>query len=95
MTGLFAEADLGHSSAYHADVQAHRNWMLAAAIAGVFTAGAVGVESRVSARWARQLLLVLLIVTTGLILIGGDRGALLVYAHGAGVRSGSTDAPGP
>lgn len=85
VTGLFAEADLGISFAHHAEVRAHRNWMLAATIGGILTAGAVGLESRVRRISTRGLLLVLLVVTTGLILIGSDRGVLLVYGRGAGV----------
>jgi uncharacterized membrane protein len=84
--GWLASESIGHDQAGHGLVHDHRDLMAAAVVVSVFAAGAAH-GSRGPLRRQRQLLpLGLLLVACLLSALGADRGGLLVYGHGVGVR---------
>ena len=87
MTGLWAADALGHDSPGHELVHVHRDFMLAASGLGLIaTLGAAALRDRqhVAAKWA---VTVLTLATIGVLTLGGDRGAALVFQHGVGVAA--------
>ena len=97
-TGLLASDQIGHDAAGHDLVHVHRNWMLAAsglALATAIAAFATRAKRSASRRWS---LFAAMLVTNVVVMLGADRGALLVFGHGIGVsdtashESGGSDA---
>jgi len=87
-TGWLAADSLGHDQPGHELVHAHRNFMLFA-LAVAMVAGGSAHWTRLAERRAKRWLPVaLLLVAFLLASLGADRGALLVYGHGVGVRKG-------
>lgn len=85
VTGLWAADGLGHDSSGHELVHVHRDFMLAASGLGLIAMlGAAALRDRqnIAARWA---LTGLVLVTVGVLTLGADRGAALVFQHGVGV----------
>jgi uncharacterized membrane protein len=106
-TGLWAADSMGHDSPGHELVHVHRNLMLAASGIGLTaTVAAFALRKRqsVGARWA---VTALLLATIGVLTIGADRGAALVFQYGMGTAAQTspaadvdshahdTQAPGP
>jgi uncharacterized membrane protein len=87
-SGLWAAGQLGHDSPGHDLVHVHRNWMLAASALGLATTVAAFVTRRSAIPGVRWLLSVLLVVTAVVLVLGADRGALLVFGDrlGSGVK---------
>lgn len=84
-TGLRAADVLGHDSPGHELVHVHRDFMLAASGLGlVATLGAAALRDRqnVMAKWG---VTVLALATIGVLTLGADRGAALVFQYGVGV----------
>jgi uncharacterized membrane protein len=81
----YAAADrMGHDSAGHDLVHTHRNFMLAASgLALALTLAAWRFHTR-GRRW-RIAFTVCSLGLVGLVALGADRGAALVYTHGVGV----------
>ena len=91
-SGYWATDQMGHSGPGHDLVHVHRDWMVATtALATVTTAGAW--LYRGGSLGPRLGLVGLLLVTGGLLTVGADRGAELVFRHGVGVlgEAPSTD----
>jgi uncharacterized membrane protein len=83
-TGLWAAKQLGHDSPGHELVHVHRNWMLLASALGLAVTIAAFATRRKATPGARWLLSGLLSVVALLIVLGADRGALLVFRYGMG-----------
>ncbi|GIW72795.1 MAG: hypothetical protein KatS3mg102_2337 [Planctomycetota bacterium] len=83
-TGLLAAEQLGHDSPGHDLVHVHRNWMYAAGALALLSAAAAFALRRSQARGARLGVGALLLATVVVLLLGADRGALLVFRHGIG-----------
>lgn len=95
-TGLLAEERLGHDSPGHDVVHVHKYFMLATTAAGLVTALVAWLTRKRGPRWAWTWG-ASLIVTVALMILGADRGGLLVFGHGVGTTSpgeGPGGAPG-
>jgi uncharacterized membrane protein len=86
ITGLRAEASLGHESTHHDLVHVHKYFMLATTALGALTSVLLHLLRKSTERRARAVAGVLLIATVAVMILGADRGALLVYHHGMGTR---------
>lgn len=87
LTGYLAADAMGHDSPGHDLVHVHRNFMFITTIAAtVVTATACLLRARKSppVRWG---LLLGLVAVNGVMLLGADRGVLLVYGYGMGTRT--------
>jgi len=88
-TGFWASQELGHDIPGHDLVHVHRNWMIAATSFGVITTlAAVAVRSQ-RTRLRPWVVTSLLLVTVVLTILGGDRGARLVFHYGIGTAGES------
>ena len=85
-TGLWAEEKLGHDSPGHELVHVHRNWMLVASSLGALTAAAAFVLRKRMSGKARWAITMAMVVTVGVMTLGADRGAELVFRYGTGTR---------
>lgn len=89
VTGLLAYDRVDHSDAAHALMRSHRNLMLVAI--GLFSLGVIWrwrSGDRVAATRVRAgLYSTLLAVAAGVLVIGADRGAALVFGHAIGLGS--------
>ncbi len=83
-SGLLATADSGHEAPGHGLVHVHRNFMFATLALGVVTSLAAHLKRGSEARGVRVGLAAMLAVTCGVLTIGADRGAELVYRYGIG-----------
>ena len=86
-TGLWAADALGHDSPGHELVHVHRDLMLATSGLGLIaTLGAAALRDRrhVAAKW---VVTALTLATIGVLTLGADRGAALVFQHGVGVAA--------
>ena len=86
-TGLWAADALGHDSPGHELVHVHRDLMLATSGLGLIaTLGAAALRDRrhVAAKW---VVTALTLATIGVLTLGADRGAALVFHHGVGVAA--------
>jgi uncharacterized membrane protein len=88
-TGLWAAEQLGHDSPGHELVHVHRNWMLLASALGLAVTIAAFATRRRAIPRARWLLSGLLSVVALLVMLGADRGALLVFRYGLGTTGGA------
>jgi uncharacterized membrane protein len=88
-TGFLAYGRVDHGETAHALMTAHRNLMLAAlalfaaAVAWRWRAG----EAMARRPWSAALYAGLLAAATGTLVVGGTRGADLVFAHATGLPS--------
>lgn len=87
LTGWLAAEALGHDAPGHELVHDHRDLMLAACLLALAAAGAAHACRSEARRRARWIPLGLLLIACLLTALGADRGALLVYGHGVGVRA--------
>ena len=86
-SGYFATAAMDHEAPGHEIVHVHRNFMIAAAILSLAASCAMFVLRHNSQRWLLLAQVALLAVVSSVAALGADRGALLVYGHGLGVRA--------
>jgi uncharacterized membrane protein len=88
-SGFLAADGLGHDSPGHDLVHVHRNIMIGATV--------LGLAASAAAHWGRDggglgiLAVMLVVATAGVMTLGADRGAALVYTYGMGVA----DTPPP
>jgi len=83
-TGFVATAKMGHSTPGHDLVHTHRNIMVTAAGLGLVVAVATAVLRHNAAAGVQRLLLAGLLVTNLVLVVGADRGSLLVFGYGVG-----------
>jgi len=86
-TGLWAADAIGHDSPGHELVHVHRDLMLAATGLGLgATILAVALRNTQQAlvKWG---ITAVVLVTVGVLTLGADRGAALVFRHGVGVET--------
>ena len=91
-SGWFAADSMGHDQPGHHLVHDHRNFMLAALVVSALAAGAAYWCKTTERKRKRWLPAGLLLVACLLATLGADRGGLLVYGHGIGVRKQAPDA---
>lgn len=86
MSGWSAESSVPGSGAAHDVKELHENLMVTASIlSGILAAIGLFVLPRKPTAALRAAFLVGLVVLVGLMTVGADRGALLVYHYGTGV----------
>jgi uncharacterized membrane protein len=86
MSGWSAESSVPRSGAAHDIKELHENLMVTASIlSGILAAIGLVVLPRKPTAALRAAFLVGLVVLVGLMTVGADRGALLVYHYGTGV----------
>lgn len=90
-TGWLASDSMGHGHPGHELIHDHRNLMLAALLVSLGASGAAWWCRRPEKRGRRWIPVGLLLVCCLLTVVGADRGALLVYGHGVGVRDATTN----
>ena len=86
-TGLWAADTMGHDSPGHELVHVHRDFMLVASGIGLtatIAAWALRKRQSVGARWG---VTALALATVGVLTLGADRGAALVFQYGIGVAA--------
>lgn len=83
--GYLAAEYLGHDAPGHDLVHVHRNVMLSMTAGLLLTAMALALFPRFRNGPLRQGLLVVLVVLTGVMAFGADKGGQLVYRYGTGV----------
>ncbi|RME75676.1 MAG: hypothetical protein D6776_02705, partial [Planctomycetota bacterium] len=83
-SGWIAADRMGHDAPGHDLVHLHRNWMFVASGLGLLSAVLASVLSK--SALGRKLVAVLLLATVGVLTVGADRGAELVFRYGVGVR---------
>ncbi len=83
-TGFVATARMGHETPGHDLVHAHRDVMVVAASLGGLVAAAAFFARRRSTVMLQRWLLAGLLVTNLVLVVGTDRGALLVFGYGIG-----------
>ncbi len=83
-SGLVATARMGHEAPGHDLVHRHRDLMITTATLGLVVAAAAFVTRERASAGVRAGLLAGLLVTNALMLVGTDRGALLVFGYGIG-----------
>lgn len=93
LTGWLASDAMGHAHPGHELIHDHRNLMLAALLVSLGAGGAAWWCRRPERRSRRWIPVGLLLVCCLLTVLGADRGALLVYGHGVGVRSTQPASP--
>ncbi len=84
-TGLWAADAIGHDSPGHELVHVHRDLMLAASGLGLgatILAVALRNSQRALVKWG---ITALVLASVGVLTLGADRGAALVFRHGVGV----------
>ena len=89
VAGFLASESLGHGSPGHDLVHTHRDFMLGATALSIGLTG-VGWWMRAGGRAWKTGLSVAAVALVGVMSLGADRGAYLVYQHGVGVADGSS-----
>ena len=87
VAGWFAADALGHDQPGHSLVHDHRNFMLAALAIATLAAGAAHWARLPERRTQRWVPLGLVLLACLLSVLGADRGGLLVYGYGVGVKT--------
>ena len=88
-SGYFATAAMDHAVPGHELVHVHRNFMIAASVLSVAASIVMCVLRRNSRTVPRLMQVALLSVLAGVTALGADRGAMLVFGYGMGVRTES------
>lgn len=86
--GFIASDRLGHDSPGHDLVHVHRNFMLVATGISVIICIA-GWKMRSATLTRQRVLTAFTLVLVGVMVLGADRGAALVFVHGVGVETSS------
>lgn len=93
-TGLWAADTMGHDSPGHELVHVHRDFMLVASGIGLtatIAAWALRKRQSVGVKWG---ITALALATIGVLTIGADRGAALVFQYGIGIAEQAPPADG-
>ena len=90
LAGYLAANGLGHDKPGHELVHEHRNLMLATGGLALIVSILNLTLARNNNAMSRWLLAAGHVALTGLLIVGSDRGAALVYQHGFGVQQSST-----
>jgi len=93
VSGFVAAGGHGHEAPGHELVHDHRDLMLVASIMMAAMTGAGWYARRQSSRVIRLCLTAALFLVNGLVVLGADRGALLVYGHHMGTSESSPAPP--
>ncbi len=88
VSGYLATAVMDHEAPGHEIVHVHRNFMIVAAALSITASVAMFLLRRDGRRRLRLAQVFMLAIVSGVAALGADRGALLVYGHGIGVRAG-------
>jgi len=86
-TGLQAADQIGHDSPGHTFVHTHRDFMLVASAFAVLVTGASIMLRNKEQKLVKLLLVGALGITNGVVFLGADRGAELVFRYGIGVSA--------
>ena len=90
-TGLWAAEKLGHDSPGHELVHVHRNWMLVASGLGALAAGVAFLLRKRSGGMHRWAIVAAMVIIVGVMTLGTDRGAELVFRYGVGTLADAPD----
>ncbi len=84
--GLLAASHLGHNSPNHDMVHQHRNIMLVVTAGIVLCAIFLGFVKEMCTGNGRKLLLPILVLLSGMMAFGADKGGEMVYQYGIGTN---------
>ena len=93
-SGFWATEQMGHDSPGHGLVHVHRNFMVAATTLAVLVAAAAYASRRSKSTRVRAALTAALVLTAGVMTVGADRGAELVFRYGIGTAGEQPDDDG-
>ncbi|MEO6596750.1 MAG: DUF2231 domain-containing protein [Planctomycetota bacterium] len=85
-SGFLATSSMTHEEPGHDLVHVHRNFMVAAAALSLAVSAVVFLLRRHDGRRPRLAQAGLIALVVGVATLGADRGAMLVYGYGVGVR---------
>ena len=91
--GVLAANQLGHNSPHHDMVHQHRNIMLAVTAGIVICAILLALVKKMRTGSGRKLLLPILVLLSGMMAFGADKGGEMVYQYGIGTKVGIKSVP--
>lgn len=94
VTGFIATDAMGHDTPGHDLVHVHRDIMIGATVAAIVTCGLLAFAGRREFGPWRWTALALACLTAGVLTLGADRGAELVFRYGIGVAGEEPPATG-
>lgn len=86
-TGFWAAADMGHNHPGHDLVHIHRNFMVATTISALILSVFIFYNRHHYYADSAHFMIIGLVIVVALLLLGADRGGLLVFKHGIGVKN--------